>query len=101
MTVLRGTTSEDDFGNDEVDWSSPATTSVEHCAVQPEQGLEVIDGRQLTVTRWRLFAPHGTDLVSTDRVEYAGDVYEVDGEPQRWDGRRGYVTALLTRGAAQ
>jgi hypothetical protein len=48
-----------------------------------------------------LFAPDHIDLLATDRVEWDGGMYEVDGEPQRWDfPPSSHVTALLRRGDA-
>jgi hypothetical protein len=69
--------------------------------VQPVLGAENTVGRDTIVSRWQLFAPDGTDLLATDRVEFQGATYEVDGEPQRWDfPPLSHVTALLRRGDA-
>lgn len=97
ITVLRATPgAEDDFGNPTS--GVPVGTTVLGCSVQPIEGDEATVGRDTVVSRWRVWAPVGTDLKATDRVRYDGDVYEVDGEVQRWDsGTLPHVTALLRR----
>lgn len=103
VTVLRATTTEDDYGNPVRNWGSATQTTVAGCSVQPVQSMgmdpgEVTVNRQTTISRWRLYAPDGTDVQSTDRVRWDGDVYDVDGEPQRWDfPPLSHVTALLRR----
>jgi hypothetical protein len=66
--------------------------------VQPVVGAENTVGRDTIVSRWQLFAPADADLTATDRVEFNGDTYEVDGEVQRWDfPPLSHLTALLRR----
>jgi hypothetical protein len=99
VTILRATTTEDPYGNPVRDWDAATQTQVTGCSVQPVQGDEVTVGRDTVVSRWRLYAPDGTDLLASDRVRFEGDVYEVDGEVQRWDfPPLSHVTALLRRG---
>ena len=65
--------------------------------VQPVSSTEDVVSQQETVTRWRLFAGPGTDLAATDRVEFAGGTYEVDGDVERWRARGAehHVEAVL------
>lgn len=99
---LRAPLVTDDYNNQTRDWDNQERTPIHRCDLQPVDGDEVTTDRQATVTRWRFFAPAGTDLLSTDRVEDCGEVYEVDGDVQRWStGRRGYVTTLLRRSVTQ
>lgn len=100
VTVLRAPLVDDGYGNQVPDWSEPTRTDVPGCRLQPERAAEYVLDREAVTTRWRLFAPEGTDLRATDRVEYAGVVYQVDGEPERWPsptGRLAHVEALLRR----
>lgn len=100
IAILRAGLVDDGYGNQVPDWSTPTSTSVPGCRLQPEQAGEYVLDREAVVTRWRLFAPDGTDLRATDRVEHAGEVYEVEGEPERWPsptGRLAHVEALLRR----
>lgn len=97
VVVRRATNAQDTYGNDTPDWSSATSTTVGGCSVQPQIGSEVTVGRETVVSRWLLYAPDGTDLLATDRVEWDGGTYEVDGEVQRWDFALSYITALLRR----
>lgn len=99
VTVLRATSADDDYGNPTSNWNTAGETTVSGCSVQPVQGDEETVGRDTIVSRWRLYAPADADLKGSDRVRYAGDTYEVDGEVQRWDfPPLSHVTALLRRG---
>lgn len=98
VTVLRAPTDDDDYGNPARDWDAATESEVTGCSVQPVQGDEETVARDTVVSRWRLYAPDSTDLLASDRVRFEGDVYEVDGEVQRWDfPPLSHVTALLRR----
>jgi head-tail adaptor len=98
ITVRRASTTEDDYGNPISDWATASSTTVSGCSVQPLPGLEQTVGRDTVVSRWQLWAPDGTDLTATDRVEWDGNAYDVDGEVQRWDfPPMSHLTALLRR----
>jgi hypothetical protein len=100
VTVLRAPEGSDNpYGNQDRDWDAATEIQVTGCSVQPVQGDEVTVGRDTVVSRWRFYAPDGTDILASDRVRFEGDVYEVDGEVQRWDfPPLSHVTALLRRG---
>jgi hypothetical protein len=99
VTVLRASAGSDNpYGNQDRDWTTATETQVTGCSVQPVQGDEVTVGRDTVVSRWRLYAPDGTDILASDRVRFEGDVYEVDTEVQRWDfPPLSHITALLRR----
>lgn len=100
VTVRRATTTEDAYGNPVRNWATASSVTVPGCSVQPVTGDEVTVGRDTVVPRWRLFAPDGTDVLASDRVDWQGGSYDVDGEPQRWDfPPLSYVEALLRKGA--
>jgi hypothetical protein len=105
VSVLRAPTSDDAYGNDDVrDWDAATSTPVTGCSFQPLEGSgfseEVTVGRESVISRWVLYAPPDTDVLPTDRVQFDGVTYEVDGEPQRWGhAPRGYLSALLRKAA--
>lgn len=100
VTVRRATVTEDDYGNPVRNWATATSTPVAGCSVQPVIGDEVTVGRDTIVSRWKLYAPDETDLIASDRVEFDGSAYDVDGEVQRWDfPPMSHLTALLTKGA--
>lgn len=98
VTVERAAFIADAFNNQTRDWPNAVPHTVTGCSVQPLTGPEVIVGRDTIVSRWQIFAPPGADLLATDRVVYAGDTYDVDGEVQRYDfPPLSHLVALLRR----
>lgn len=72
-------------------------TVVEGCSLQPGSSSEDTDQRTTVTTGWRLFAPGGTDIQATDRVQHGDTEYEVVGDPDAWvvDGEAHHVQAEL------
>jgi hypothetical protein len=94
VTVLRGR-ARDNFGDLQ---GSDTGTSVTGCSVQPTSASESTDAGELLVTNATLYAPAGTDVLPTDRVQWLGAVYAVDGQPARWrdqTGAESHVQAQL------
>jgi hypothetical protein len=87
------------YGADRRDWATATAIVISGVSVQPFSAAEQTLDREYTATRLRLFAPPGTDLISTDRVEWRGVMYEVDGEPDRWfdEGQADHIEAVITR----
>ena len=77
VTLLRAPVGTDAYGNEgERDWSAdPTRTDVTGCSVQPAGSDEYNVDRESVVQRFRAFLPGLPDVESTDRAEYAGDVY--------------------------
>lgn len=75
-----------DVGHNDLqpDWENAVPHDVEGCSVEPGASQEVLAGRDATLVRWTVHAPAGADVLSTDRVIWAGDPYGVDGEPLRY-----------------
>ena len=98
VSVIRAPLVSDGKGGQRRDW--PAATSTPTSAwVQPVSSIEDTDGQDRIVARWRIFLPTGADVLSTDRVGFAGDTYFVDGEVQAWDSASGphHAEAFLRR----
>lgn len=94
VTVLRGrtrNTSGDLVGDD-------TSTEVTGCSVQPSGATESTDRGELLITNATAYLPPGTDILPTDRVQWLGDVYAVNGPPSRWrdeTGAEDHVQAQL------
>jgi hypothetical protein len=85
VTRLRGSLVENRYGDDEWDWSDPAELDITGCAVAPRDSTEDHDqGRQAVLVGFTVYAPAGTEILPTDRLEVRGDTWEVDGEPGVW-----------------
>ena len=93
ITVQRAVTSFDPYSATyQTDWSEPPTeTVVKGCDVQPGASTEYLIGRDYSEVAFTVFAPVGTDVTEYDRVSFQGTVYDVDGKPEVWPGRMGYV----------
>jgi hypothetical protein len=85
ITVLRPGQVAADYGNrTTLDWSNPARTEVSGCSVQPAPSDEFTVDRDTFITRWQVFAPDTADVRATDRIEWNGHTYDVDGDVLRW-----------------
>lgn len=99
VTVLRGrtrNTSGDLTGSD-------SSTDVTGCSVQPVSATESTDRGELQVTNATAYLPAGTDILATDRVQWLGDTYAVNGTPAVWRDELGnadhvQVQLLLRKG---
>lgn len=103
VTRLRGTPVEDPYSGEETDtdWSAPDRLLIPQAEVQPLQGQmdpALTFDRETVTTRYWLYAPGAPDVLDTDRLEYAGEVYEIDGDVQRWvGGRLSHLQAMLKK----
>lgn len=69
--------------------AAPLEFTIDGCSLQPMVARnvtteEITATTDLVTTRWRLFAPYGSDLTTTDLVVYGDLVLEVDGDPTDW-----------------
>lgn len=102
VTRVRAPLVTDEYGQptSQRDWTAATRTDINGCGMQPLPGYAYTLDRDAVVTRWRLVAPPDADLVSTDRIEWGGSTYEVDGDVESWSsptGNLAHIKALLTR----
>lgn len=94
VTVLRGRTR-----NTSGNWTGmDVGTDVTGCSVQPTSSTESTDRGELLITNATAYLPPGTDILATDRVQWLGDIYAVNGPPARWrdeTGNEDHVQAQL------
>lgn len=95
VTVLRAPLITDRYGAKVRDWAHASSTSWAGCTVQPYSATEAAVDREYAATHVRLFAPPGTSLLATDRVQHGGVTYDVDGDPALWAGH--HLEASLKR----
>lgn len=91
------------YGGQKVrDWGNAARVENIPGEIQFERSIEYVDGRQVTVSRWNLFAVPDADVVATDRIEQHGNTFEVDGEVGllRRRGVPHHIEAVLRKVAA-
>lgn len=86
VTVLRAPLVAGDYGNRTTpDWENPVATEVPGCSVQPAPASEFTVDRDTFLTRWVAYLPASADVRATDRIAWAGDTYDVDGDVLRWE----------------
>lgn len=82
VTVLPGSTT-DQYG-DPVP-SARTGSTIDGCAIAPRMSTEPPErGRQGVVVGLTVYAPAGSDIISTDLLMIRGLTYVVDGEPAEW-----------------
>lgn len=89
FTILRASLVEDPSdGSWYRDWTNAEEIVVENAKVNPFQlaeklNFEINAEREYARTGMKFFAPP-TEVFSTDRILYRGEVYTVFGHPQTW-----------------
>ncbi len=84
ITRLRAPFKTDTYGNEssERDWDQATELPVAGCSVQGEPSSEFTRDRNSVTIRKEVYAPVDADLLSTDRVRWEDNTYDIDGEPQ-------------------
>jgi len=86
VTVVRPGSKPSAYGNTTTDdWSTATRTPVPGCSVQPMPSSEYTVDRDNTATLFQAWLPISADVLSTDRLEWAGQSFDVEGAVQRWD----------------
>lgn len=84
VTVLRDSPGGTDAYGDPIA-STTSRTNLLGCAVAPRYSTEPTErGRLGVVIGLSVYAPPGSDVLFTDRLEIAGVVYAIEGEPGDW-----------------
>ena len=77
-------------GSDIPDWSNSTRAIIEGCSVQPAGTSLSQDGRVLALTDGlTAYIPPDADVKAGDRIEYAGEVYTINGAPRAWPSASG------------
>lgn len=98
ITRLRAPLVSSGYGNSTRDWPN-ATSQTFYVHWSTQSTTEVVGDEPQTVTRGKVFGGPDLDLLATDRVQFQGDTYEVDGEVMRsyQRGQLHHVRAFLRR----
>lgn len=85
VTRVRAPLTEDRYGAQIRDWDNAAELSIDVYAVAPrDHEEEHSNGRAAVLVGFTVYAPAGTDILTTDRLIIRGGLHEVDGEPGVW-----------------
>lgn len=89
ITVQRAPLASGGYGNQSRNWAAAVSTDfLVHWSAQSV--TEVVGDKPQTVTRGKVFGGPDLDVEATDRVVFAGETYEVDGDVMR-SYRRGQL----------
>lgn len=84
----------DDHGTSVPDYDAePAETTLTGFWVEPIESQEDNDGRLAVLSGYSVVGPYDVDLKSTDRVSFAGEVYELAGDVMRVPSPTGALNA--------
>lgn len=84
VTVLTAGTVADDYHNVMQDWTAASRLVVTGCSVQPGIGAQIVLDREAVTTLYTVWAPLGTPVIDTNRIEFLGTVYDIDGSVEHW-----------------
>lgn len=80
------------------DWAAAEPHAVAGCSVQPgDTSATWGEPRNGATIRATLYAPPGADIERTDRVEFAGVRYAVDGAPVEWQSPTGRASHMVCK----
>lgn len=79
VTWIRPGTTTDSYGNTVPDWDT-VTSSALPVMIEQRHTVEQLENRDATVTTLVMFT-NELAVAATDRVVWAGDTFDIDGEP--------------------
>ena len=100
ITVARAKTTTTSRGSEVPDWTNTDKTTVSGCSIQPASTSLSQDGRILGIADgWTAYVPEGTDVKAGDRIEFDGQIFEINGASRKWTGpmRTSHIQLNLTR----
>lgn len=90
VTVQNATVTEDAYGNLIPNWGT-AVETVEPAHVHPASSDETVVNENTVVTRWKVTLLPLTAATALSRVEWRGDLFEVDGDVMPAIDQRGRI----------
>ena len=100
IAVVRAKTTITSRGSEVPDWTNTEKTTVTGCSIQPASTSLSQDGRILGIADgWTAYVPEGTDVKAGDRIEFDGQIFEINGAPRKWTGpsRTSHIHLNLVR----
>lgn len=78
-------------GSEIPDWDNADSLTISGCSIQPASTSLSEDGRILGITDgWTAYLPPGADVKAGDRIQFEGNLYEINGEPRIWQSPTGH-----------
>ena len=83
-------------GSEIRDWNNVDELVISNCSMQPAGNTLSQDGRVLGVyDGYTCYAPANADIQPGDRIEFNGQVFEINGEPNHWQSATGNLNNML------
>ena len=83
-------------GSEIFDWNNTDELEIGGCSMQPAGNTLSQDGRVLGVfDGYTCYAPANADIQAGDRIEFEGQTFEINGEPNRWTSATGNLNNML------
>lgn len=77
------------------DWDNVSRLVISGCSAQPASTGLSQDGRVLGINEGiTAYLPYDADVIEGDRIEFGGDVYEINGAPRKWKSPTGRVSNM-------
>lgn len=85
--------STDEYGNTIAHANGAAVTTVGY--LEQKDSVETLNDRDTVVSSWVAWLPAGTDVGAFDRLNFSGQVFQVDGAPWlAWNPRTAAVSHI-------
>lgn len=82
-------------GSEVPDWTDTDILLISGCSVQPATTSLSQDGRIQGITDGlTCYCPPESDIRAGDRIQYGGNLYTINGEPQSWTSPTGLVSSM-------
>lgn len=92
VTVIREPARRDKL--DDATSGPAAEHDITGCAILPRASQE--EGKGWVILRGRMVvAPHGADILATDKVRYEGKIWDVEGEPGDYEDKKARGKATI------
>ena len=83
-------------GSDIRDWDNTDELEISGCSVQPAGNSLSQNGHETGIfDGYTCYAPCNADIQVGDRIEFEGQVFEINGEPNRWASATGNLNNML------
>ena len=83
-------------GSDIRDWEDPDELEISGCSMQPAGNTLSQNNHELGIfDGYTCYAPIDADIQAGDRIEFEGQIFEINGEPNKWTSATGNLNNML------
>lgn len=83
-------------GSDVRDWDNTDEVEIGGCSMQPGGNTLSQNNHELGLfDGYTCYAPITADIQAGDRIEFNGEIFEINGEPNRWTSATGNLNNML------